>query len=438
MISRSFSSVNILSSSLLALLLAACGGSGTGGTGGTGGQGGDAVAAYQEMIHVACERQVECGYAILNQGKTVEECQSLQAAAAGEVKPTLGDGAVVLSKERLLDCKAALAAGSCAEVVFHAFDIDPSCNTFWEGTLEEGEACRGGVASDCKLGLACVFDGQKCPGTCVVPDPPCIEGSCAEGSYCDEQARCVPRPLVGQACGPTVKDALHESSCAAGAHCLDAVCVARVAAGAACTGMYEFECVEEHTCQCATPDCSTGAVCAPAPGAGEACNTSSGCAQGRFCNFDSGTCDDRLREGEACPPSFGACAEGLTCAAGKCQKPGSVPATLPPLLESGADCTEGGICLLGETCLCALPGCNGGKKQCKPGPALGESCQEALQTDYRPLACREGVCDIFETITCVLPAAAGEPCTGIFTLACGSGVCDGGVCASLEQTRCDP
>lgn len=439
MSSRSQLFWGVFSSSIFALLLAACGG-GDGGTGGTGGSGGQdgAVAAYQEMVRTACERQVDCGYPILNQGKTVEECQSLREGAAGEVKPTLGEGAVVLSEDRLRDCTAALAGGTCQEVAFHGFDIDPACKTFWEGTLGEGEACRGGVASDCEPGLACLFEGQSCPGTCVVPEPPCVEGSCADGSYCDQNSRCVAQAAAGQACGPTVAGALHENPCVAGAHCLDAVCAARVGAGEACTGMYEFECVEEHTCQCAAPDCSTGTVCAPAPAGGEPCNVSSGCAEGRFCNFDTGTCDDRRAEGEACPASFGACQPGLACTEGTCQKPGSKPNALPPLLEAGGDCTTGGICPLGETCLCALEGCSGGQKMCKPGPGLGESCEQALQTDFGPFACREGVCDVFETLTCVQPAPAGEPCTGTFTLACGSGVCDGGSCASLEETRCEP
>lgn len=426
---RSGSFLRVLSSSILPLLLAACGG--------TGGQDG-AVAAYREMVRTACERQVDCGYPILNQGKTLEECQSLQEAAAGDVRPTLGDGDVVLDEETLRDCTAALAGGSCQDVAFQGVDIDPACKTFWRGTLGEGEACRGGVASDCEPGLVCVFEGQSCPGTCAAPEPPCVEGSCAEGSYCDVNARCVPQAAAGEACGATVAGALHENPCVAGAHCVDAVCVARAGAGEACTGMYEQECLEEHTCQCAAPDCSTGTVCAPAPGGGEPCNTSAGCAGGRYCNFDTGTCDDRLGEGEVCPPSYGACAPGLACVEGACREPGSVPSSAPPLLEAGGDCTKGGICPLGETCLCVLPGCSGGEKQCKPGPGLGESCEEALLTDYGPFACREGVCDIFETYTCVLPAPAGEPCTGTFTLACGSGICDGGACASLEETRCEP
>ena len=61
-----------------------------------------------------------------------------------------------------------------------------------------------------------------------------------------------------------------------------------------------------------------------------------------------------------------------------------------------------------------------------------------LGRHFSPFVCGEGLCDVFETRTCVSPAPAGEPCTGTFTLACASGVCAGGVCASLDQTRCQP
>lgn len=418
---------------LLAGLTTGCDGA-DGGQGGTG----DPIAAYEEMIQQACERQVECGYPVLNEARSVEGCVEMQMVAAGELKPTLGDGAVILREDRLRDCTAALAAGTCQQVAILGVEIDPACKTFWEGTVEEGGECRGGVANDCQEGLVCVFDGQTCPGTCAAPEPPCVEGSCPEGEYCNDTARCVEKAEIGQACGSTAVGALHENACVAGAHCVDGTCAPRVAAGEACTGNFEFECIEEHVCQCAQQDCSTGTICVPAPGADEPCNASSGCAEGRFCNFETGTCKERGGEGEACPVgSYGACQPGLACAEGTCEKPGGGAGPLPPLLASGDDCTTGGICPLGDTCLCKLEGCQGGEKQCKPGPRLGESCQEAAQTDFGPFACGEGICDIFETYTCVTPGAAGDPCTGTFTFACGSGVCIDGACADMEQTRCE-
>ena len=416
------------------------GGSGGGGNGGAGGQGGgepDPLAAYEDMLQMACDRQVACGYAVLNQGKTVEECLSLQRTATGEVPASLGDGAVILREDRLRACAAAMSAASCQELAAKGVEVDAACVTYWEGTLGEGEACQGGVASDCEAGLVCQFEGQTCPGTCVTPEPPCVEGSCQEGDYCNSAARCVPRVQVGQACGATVEGALHESACAAGGYCADEVCVAQVAAGAACTGSFERECEEGYTCLCTDEGCSAKA-CAPQVELGEPCAQASQCADGRFCNFTTNECDDRKDEGEACPESYGACKPGLVCAGGECLKPADVPAPEKPLVEAGGDCTKQGICPLGETCLCELEDCSTGKKLCQAGPALGESCEEAATQDFTPFVCKEGICDVLETFQCVTQAPAGSPCTGVFTFACGSGVCNNGKCASLEETRCTP
>ena len=412
------------------------GSGGSGGDGGSGGGGGDAAAAYDAMIQAACEKQVSCGYPILNQGKTVDACVSLQKTAAGEIPTSMGGGAVVLREDRLKACAAAITEASCQAVAANGIDIDAACTTYWEGTLGEGEACRGGVASDCQAGLVCQFEGQKCPGTCVAPEPPCVEGSCEEGSYCDSEARCAPRVAVGQACGWTVEGALHENPCEAGAFCLYDTCAAQIAEGEACTGSYERECAAGFTCLCTDEGCAEH-VCAAAPKLGEACDMSSMCdGAGLFCNFDTGKCDERRAEDEACPDSYGACQPGLVCAGGACKKPADVPAPDKPLVEAGGDCTKGGVCPLGETCLCDAPKCKTGKKSCQAGPALGESCEEALQLDFTPFVCSEGLCDVLGSNTCVAQKPAGAPCTGVLTFECGSGVCDNGKCASIEETRC--
>lgn len=411
---------------------------GPGGSGGgPGGQGGgDARTAYEAMILAACEKQVGCGYPVLNQGTTVDACVSLQRSAAGEIPLSLGDGSVILRKDRLEACAAAVGAASCQAVATNGLDVDAACKTYWEGTLTEGEACRGGVASDCKAGLECRFEGEQCPGTCTIPEAPCVEGACAESTYCNQAARCVPQLAVGQTCSPAVEGALHENPCEAGAFCRVDVCAKQAAQGEACSGSYELECAAGLTCRCKDDACAERA-CEAAPELGEGCDQATMCRPGQFCNFDTGLCDERRSEDEACPPSYGACQPGLVCASGTCKQPADLPPPEKLLVAAGGDCSTGGVCPLGQACLCETPACDTGKKLCQAGPALGESCEDALKLNFTPFVCKEGVCDALGSNMCVTPAPVGAPCEGVLTFACGSGVCKNGTCASLEETRCD-
>ncbi|MCC6622401.1 MAG: hypothetical protein IT385_14150 [Deltaproteobacteria bacterium] len=396
----------------------------------------DPVVALRAMQLEACERQVECGYPLIGTERTVEACVAAQERATGDVPATLGDGAVVLRADRLEACRAALAAATCDDLANRRFEIDPACTTYWEGTVGEGEPCRGGVVNDCEAGLRCSFADETCPGTCVAIPGDCHEGSCGEGDYCDEQARCVPQAALGEACGMTVAGALHESACVDGAACIEGTCVARIAVGQACTGMHEFECAADHVCVCEDASCAA-LRCAPAPEDGEPCGTSSGCAGGLVCDFATSTCVERKAAGAACNDSFGLCQPGLVCEAGTCVDPDGVVVAPQPLLEAGADCSDGGICPLGTLCRCDTADCPQEDKTCLPGAALGESCAELLQADYSPFVCAEGICDLFETLTCVKPAAPGEACTGSQTFSCGSFLCIDGACAELEETRCE-
>ena len=98
----------------------------------------DPVEALDRMFVEACERQVECGYPLLSQAKTLEACIAEQRAASGEVPASLGGGKVLLSAERIVDCTEALAAASCEELANERFELDPSCTTYWQGTVPVG------------------------------------------------------------------------------------------------------------------------------------------------------------------------------------------------------------------------------------------------------------------------------------------------------------
>ena len=406
-------------------------------TSGSGGDtGGEPVDLVCELMREACERQVACGHAVLNNNPGgVDACLAEQRCeSAGELLD-LPD--VELDPDAVAACIAALEAASCGELVAQGLDIDAACSQYLVGTLGEGESCHGGTISDCAPGLSCVFEGNTCPGTCTAPPAPCSEGSCGADAFCGADGTCQSRAALGEACDETQIgfDNLSDRACVAGTHCEDFVCVADLDAGAACGGLDVHAC-GDGACMCADPDdCDEDAdfTCGPVRLAGEACSTAFDCAEGLYCDFYAGSrCVERGAAGAACNDSFGACQHPLVCVDGACGDEQPSVAEVP-LLAEGESCFEGGSCPLGTTCTCEDADCT--EKLCLQAPGLGEPCQTQ---DFQPFACSEGLCDIVASFTCVLPGAAGEPCPadGV-TLACASLVCLDGKCASAEQTRCE-
>ncbi len=395
----------------------------------------DPVEALEDMFIQACERQVECGVPLLSQAKTLEACIEEQMEAVGDVPKTLGGGAVVLKSETIADCTSVLAVATCEALGNKRFEIDESCTTYWQGTVAIGGDCHGGAVNDCVAGSMCDLSDGVCPGTCVAVVEDCIEGGCEDGEFCSALGRCEPKAAIGQPCESVVEGAVHEFACVDGGHCVEDECVARLEADASCTGMYEFECVIGTTCGCDDASCTTRS-CVDASAAGEPCQMAANCEVGLYCDFGVGKCAARLAEGADCDESFGACGAGLVCDGGKCKDPDAVVAEPLPLLEAGADCSRGGICPLGMLCRCAEPDCQQEDKKCLAGAALGASCEDYLEADYSPYVCAEGLCDLFGSLTCVKPAAPGDPCTGEQTFGCGNFICIDGRCATLEETRC--
>lgn len=395
----------------------------------------DPVEALDRMFVEACERQVECGYPLLSQAKTLEACIAEQRAASGEVPASLGGGKVLLSAERIADCTEALAAASCEELANERFELDPSCTTYWQGTVPVGGDCHGGVVNDCVAGSMCDLSAGVCPGTCVATVADCIEGGCPDGEYCSALGECQPKAAIGETCGAVIAGAVHESPCVDTAHCAQEKCVARYEAGESCDAMFEFECETGTTCGCGDAECKT-LVCVEVSAVGEPCQTAANCEVGLYCDFSVGNCAARKAAGGDCDDSYGACGPGLVCDGGKCKGPDGVTNEPLPLLEAGADCSGGGLCPLGTLCRCETPDCEQTEKKCLAGAALGASCEAYLEADYSPYVCAEGLCDLFGSLTCVKPAGPGEPCEGEQTFACGSFICIDGRCATLEETRC--
>lgn len=399
----------------------------------------DDVALVCDLMRAACSRQVACGHAVVNNNPgDVDACVAQQQCESASDLLDLPH--VALDPDAVQACIAALEAASCGELAAQGLEIDAACQHYIAGTLGEGEACHGGAISDCAPGLSCVFADGTCPGICQAPAAACTEGSCGPDAFCGSDDVCHPRAALGEACDSALVgfSNLTDEPCAAGAHCEGSVCVADLAAGAACWGQSVHACGPDAACVCADPDVCEGDAdysCGTPRAVGEACNMAFDCADGLYCDFgQGGLCAPRGGLGAACDDSFGACLHSLTCVDGACADDEPVVSEIA-LLAAGERCVDGGSCPLGSTCTCDDGSC--ADMHCAVAPGLGESCEAQLKADFTPFACAEGLCDVLAGNTCVLPAGVGEPCPidGI-TLACASLVCIGGACASPEETLC--
>ena len=147
-----------------------------------------------------------------------------------------------------------------------------------------------------------------------------------------------------------------------------------------------------------------------------------------------------------------ACAIGTECKSGDCKidtsgigNDGGVSTcgTCAPAIADGADCTNGGTCVVGDTCKFATQ--DGGTfagtctKKAPPGD-VGATCASASDCKS-PNHCVFGTS---ETGTCTAPVAAGGACdsnsdcdanlvcTGQTTRTCGQPVAEGGACFSND------
>jgi len=412
-----------------------------------GGQASLPEEAYCQLLHRACERQIECGAPVLNTESTVADCDA--AAACEEVLPDVLAAGATLRAPDIAACGVALDDAACPVLVNERFpEFDTACATLIEGAGEEGDACTGGVVPDCRAGLVC-DTSDTCPGACRAADSlTCTEGSCAAGTFCDF-GRCEALAAGGEACEFGSVAFPWERTCADGFFCGEGgTCVPSIPAGEACPDFTPYACEDGLAC--------VEGTCADPHATGEPCGTYTDCAAGLTCDFASGTCAARGGEGDRCDAAVASCAAGLTCHhagssdEGTCQV-GPDPAADPeprPVASPGDDCAHPQgpdlgaagdvICPLGTACLCDDERCS--RATCAPAPRLGEDCTAAAEANLDLHICAEGLCDILDTFTCVQPGPAGAPCHGddaTLTLECLSLVCERGACVSYEDATCD-
>lgn len=378
-----------------------------------------------ELSRTLCERQLACKVPITGQAEDLEACLVASRCNIDELPAN-----VAVDAERTETCRAAVAAASCATLANMTYtSVDPACGDLVHGTASEGEACSNLLISECAAGLEC--GGDTCPGTCQVPPPPCIEGSCEDDAWCDTTlGRCTPRAALGETCH--LSDL--ERTCVAGASCSydtktgTASCVDAAGPKEACstTTIALDLCDEGYGCFDGT--------CAPLHTQGEGCQSAFDCIEGLYCRFgDDSTCQPRLAAGATCESDLGACQPGLVCEDGTCQTPSTTRPDLP-IVAAGASC-QGAICELGSVCRCPEGAAQCDAPTCAPLIADGQPCLAEVLRTGSVFVCERGLCD-FALGSCVVPGATGATCGGGTatgqTLQCLSTVCLAGACAALD------
>ena len=297
--------------------------------------------------------------------------------------------------------------------------------------LQTGEICRPG--DRCEPGLTCSLqnDGEvRCAPVCnedgdCAGDDLCVFGSCASR-----------RPIIGEECGVDEPN----QECADGLWCEefvqaewrcsdeypvlgeDCTAASECAEGLACN-LDQNKCIEvpglDENCLNVYPTpcenglrCNSGS-CVERLGEGEECDFGGGCQLGLAClrdpDQDRRFCSATLpAEGEICEPEFDGCAEGLYCAGGTCHL---------GLPEAGEVCTDADN-LCAEGLVCAR---RGRSRQCWPLPEdEGDSCPFLVlpELDICPdetfCGCENSVCvcddEVCEEPACRRYRESGDSC----------------------------
>jgi hypothetical protein len=377
-----------------------------------------------------------------------------------------------------LSCSA-LVGGVCIQ----PRQAGQSCVGLGQGNCDSSLVCDAGSATcrhdppqigeTCGLLVPCV-SGAACYNAACVPVggvgdvcDPLVSGACTSGLVCDlgsHTCRHNP-PQAGETCGLLVP-------CASNLTCIDAICVARGAAGDACNLLVADSCQDGLVCDAGNSRCRHDP-----PQAGETCGVLVPCAGALTCV--AATCVERRALGQTCdflvanscqnglvcdagdgrcrhnPPQLGEtcgvlvpCASGLTCFDFKCTGQGGSGDPCDPLVASS--CSSGLVCDLGsgtcrhnppqqgETCGVLVP-CTDGltciAATCTQRAAAGEkcdilvagSCQDGLLCDVGSGTCRHDPPKLGETCGVLVPCESG--------LACYSAAC---VPQGNTGDRCDP
>jgi hypothetical protein len=226
----------------------------------------------------------------------------------------------------------------------------------------DGGACTSNLecrARHCVGGVCC---DVACTGACES----CATGTCTPLPQSSGTPSCAPY-LCGEAGGGCPTSCTAHSHCVDTHHCVDGLCVPRLASGEACT--------EAHACE--SGRCADG-TCAGTLRLGARCARALDCETG-FC-ADGFCCDQRCEQQcEACD---------VTGAHGTCSPVTGAPHGQRPAC-AGADTVCGGQCDGEHSAACAYP---------TSATGCGTSCTDDMQTDS---ACNgQGACEAGHPYSC--------------------------------------
>lgn len=197
-----------------------------------------------------------------------------------------------------------LTPSECSDQETFCEDAAYSANGATLGTCqklrEEGDFCSR--TFDCKEGLFCDFTEGECAAL-PQEDEPCSD-FCGDTMLCEEDV-CVPRKSEGADCG-------HDEDCAMGLACSYETdqCEPLAGVGESCE---DLPCVAGASCE---SDDDSNLVCEAGAGIGEACASSSNCADGLVCAGNECAQADQLDQD--CQGD--SCAWYATCGSdGKCE-----------------------------------------------------------------------------------------------------------------------
>lgn len=395
------------------------------------------------LNRLECERQLECGVPIVNQGADLASC--LEEERASALMASFLERGIAPDAQSVCLCYEAFAQGACEDL--YRRSVDPSCASLFAGPAALGEPCS--FAFDCQEGLVCDLSSQ-CPGACIQAPDSCVEGECPEGQYCSDNTNvCLPRAELGASC--KFVPCLEGTFCMVSQDFETQICQRPSAPGEPCVPL-EGACTEGHACQ--------NEICSPIPGASEPCQAALECGTGQYCDFNELRCRVRGQEGDVCFNFDKSCADGLLCSyperyecapergcvdgsqccgvdgvgvcgptsgdcdfiRGTCARE---EALVLSVLQPGEDCSGQGVCPLGTTC-------DARAQRCLSLLAVGEVCDT---NSLEPYQCEAGVCDLFGSGRCTRLKLPGEACDHEGAgLECLSFRCEQGRCVDWDES----
>jgi hypothetical protein len=358
---------------LAAMAASACGGGDDGG----GGDGKDPPALggdFGRYVEGVCSQLAACGGALADESEFL--CGGgleLLLCGSGLEDAELPSVDACLEAVKALSCDAIAGGANLPDVCANIEDEFAVARGHTVGQVGEGcNVSEGKGGQVCAHDAYCDGDDGQC-GTCVALKPngqscftgnECLSDHCAsddtcqdtkpDGAACEESWDCADECIDGK-CGSAEEPVIvgracdDENPCSEGEgddryRCVEGTCAGKLPEGAACTDDEECDIGCDDGKCIATASCGEGDV-------GDHCYAlfaDGQCKPGLACDWDSGTCKERIAVNAACTGDV-ACVEGAHCTDFEENELGEYEGTCKKLLESGESCQDGSDCL-SETC----------------------------------------------------------------------------------------